>query len=82
MLPISPYDVKRMVDRRAEEAIRRRDQQRLLQEARTAQRGSAPPLSDGMLGWLGRLVAWLGSRRQPNCSPGSLPLDPRSADRR
>lgn len=82
MLPVSPYNVKRIVDRRVEEALRRAHHQRLLREARMAQTRSAPPLAAGIWVRLGRLVPWLGGRRQPKWSPGSLPLDPRWGDRR
>lgn len=79
---MSPYSVKRIVDRRAEEAVRRLHRQRLLREARRAQSDSAlQPFRLLLRGSCDRLLAAACHLRRHN-PVESLPLDERLADRR
>ncbi len=82
MLPMSPYSVKRIVDARAEEALRRIHHQRLLEEARMARAGCAPPPRSTVSCRLGGFLVAAGRRLQRKSLPASLSFEQQSAERR
>lgn len=64
MIPVSPYDIMRITDRRAIEAERRAQTRRLLKEAAAAGTGWMPPPIAWLLNRAGRLLVATGRRLQ------------------
>lgn len=64
MLPVSPYEVKRMADMRVEEALRRAEHHRLLRGAGRGRLGGVLRQVCRPLRQVGRLLVALGRRLQ------------------
>lgn len=75
MLPISPYDVKRIADMRAEEAVRRMRRRRLVREATANQRGWLAQRVAPLLGRSGCLLVAAGCRLQQIGAPPKAPVE-------
>jgi len=72
MWPGSPYDVKRVVDVRQQEAERRIQQASLLREAAEGRRRWVPQPLCPALCWLGRLLSALGGQLHELGAPDEL----------
>ncbi len=75
MLPISPYDAKRIADMRVEEAMRRMRHQRLVREATANQRGWLARRIAALLGRCGSLLVAAGRRVQQIGAPPKVSVE-------
>lgn len=75
MFPMSPYDVKRIADVRAEEALRRMHHRRLVRQATMNQRGWLMRQVAPLLRRSGRLLVAAGRRLQDIGSPQKSPIE-------
>jgi hypothetical protein len=75
MVPLSPYDAKRIADMRAEEAMRRMRHRRLVREATANQGGWMVQRIAPLLRRLGRLLVAAGRRLQNLGSPRNAPIE-------
>jgi hypothetical protein len=75
MLPVNPYDLKRIADMRVEEAMGRMHHRRLLREVATNQRGWVPRQIVLLLRRSGRLLVAAGRRLQQIGSRQNAPIE-------